>query len=261
MKPDLLLKSDHLDLKMAVCPRDVRGAQRLRYEVFVQELGGAGPLIDHDARLERDVFDDHADQLILIDKTRDADSLDHVVGVYRLLREPHAAAVGGFYSEAEYDLSPLKSSGRRLLELGRSCLHPDYRGGVAMFHLWQGLADYVVEHGIEVLFGVASFHGTDVSKLSQPLAHLHHAHLAPTELRPRARVYQPMDLVAKEAIDRPAAMKAIPALIKAYLRLGGRVGDGAFVDHAFNTVDVCLILDTVKMSAKKRALYASDRVN
>ena len=252
-------KSDRLRLEIARSARDIRAAQRLRYRVFVQELGGTGPLVDHDAMLERDLFDDHADQLVLIDPTRNAGSYDHVVGVYRLLTARQAEAVGAFYSEAEYDLAPLKTSGRTLLELGRSCLHPDYRGGDAMFQLWQGLAGYVADHGIEVLFGVASFHGTDVASLAQPLAHLHHAHLAPAELRPKARVYQPMDLMPADQINRPAAMKATPALIKAYLRLGGRVGDGAFVDHAFNTVDVCLVMDTAAMSAKHRDLYVGDR--
>ena len=89
------------------------------------------------------------------------------------------APTGRFYSESEYDLTPLKASGRRLLELGRSCVHPDHRGGTAMFQLWNALADYVLERGIEVLFGVASFHGTDVAALAQPLAWLHHHHLAP----------------------------------------------------------------------------------
>ena len=259
MRPAVLTKSDHLELKIAANAGDIRAAQRLRYRVFVDELGGNGPLVDHQAQLERDQFDDHADQLILIDKTRDPAQYDHVVGVYRLLRSPQALAVGGFYSESEYDLSPLKASGREVLELGRSCLHPDFRGGPAMFHLWQGLAAYVAQHRIEILFGVASFHGTDIAELAQPLSLLHYAHRAPPVLCPRARVYQPMNLIPEHEIDRPAAMKATPALIKAYLRLGGRVGDGAFVDHAFNTVDVCLVMDTARMSAKHRGIYETER--
>ena len=114
------------------------------------------------------------------------------------------------------DLSVLKASGRKLLELGRSCLHPDYRGGAAMMHLWGGLANYVEEHGIEILFGVASFHGTDVDALKAPLSLLHHRHLAPEAIRVRAQpnVYQSTDLMPESEIDRPAAMRAVPALIK-----------------------------------------------
>ncbi|MBD3677956.1 MAG: GNAT family N-acetyltransferase [Rhodobacteraceae bacterium] len=248
-------------LRLAATDADLEAAQRLRYDVFVEELGGDGPLVDHEARLERDEFDPYFDHLILVDPSRDATKLEHVVGVYRLLRGEQAQKIGRFYSESEYDLTVLKEGGRRLLELGRSCLHPDYRGGAGMYHLWSGLAEYVERHEIEVLFGVASFHGTDVQAVAEPLSLLHHRHLAPEDIRVRARAehFQPMDLVPEEAIDRRKAMLATPALIKAYLRLGGFVGEGAFIDHAFNTIDVCLILDTARMNDSQRAIYTRDR--
>jgi putative hemolysin len=250
-----------LTLSLAITEEDLRAAQRLRYDVFVQELGGNGTEVDHDGRFERDRFDPHFDHLVLIDEARDRTQLDHVVGVYRLLPGDRVSESGQFYSEDEYDLSVLKSSGRKLLELGRSCVHPDYRGGVALPMLWDGVADYVRRHEIEVLFGVASLPGTDVDALKEPLSHLYHAHLAPPELRPRAldAVYQNMALMPKEDIDRVAAMRQVPALIKAYLRVGGFVGDGAFVDHAFNTTDVCLVVDTARMSATARARYGDAR--
>ena len=247
-----------LELRLAQTDRDLKAAQRLRYQVFVTELGGDGPLVDHHARLERDEFDNIFDHLILVDLRRDADTLDDVVGVYRLLPGDRVTATGRFYSENEYDLSALKSSGRRLLELGRSCVHIDYRGSAAMYHLWNGLADYVAAHDIEVLFGVASFHGTDAAALVQSLAYLHHHHLAPKALRVRARPdhFQPMDVLPIDQIDRTLAMASTPALIKAYLRLGGFVGEGAWIDHAFNTTDVCLVMDTHQMSDKHREFYA-----
>ncbi len=247
----------HLILRLAKDARDLRAAQRLRYRVFVEELGGGGPLVDHAAQLEKDAFDPVFDHLLLIDTLRDAGALDDVVGVYRLLPGDRLGPGGRFYSETEYDLSALRATGRRLLELGRSCVHPAYRGGTAMFRLWNALADYVLEREIEVLFGVASFHGTDVEPLAMPLAYLHQFHLAPPELRVRAQPdhFQRMDLVPVDRIDRRAAMVATPALIKAYLRLGGFVGEGAWIDHDFNTTDVCLVMDTVKMSAKHRDFY------
>lgn len=249
-------------LRLAKDARDLRAAQRLRYRVFVQELGGSGPLVDHDAQIEQDEFDPYFDHLLLIDPTRDADALEDVVGVYRLLPSDRLPLSGRFYSESEYDLTALKTSGRRLLELGRSCVHPDYRGGTAMFHLWNALAEYVLDRQIEVLFGVASFHGTDIAALAQPLAYLHHHHLAPPALRVVARPEhaQAIDLVPIAQLDRKAAMAGTPALIKAYLRLGGFVGQGAWVDHAFNTTDVCLVMDTEKMSAKHREFYLRKQV-
>ncbi len=251
----------HLTVRLARSEEDRLSAQRLRYRVFVEELGADGPTVDHAARIEHDAFDPHADHLLLVDSRRPEATLDHVVGVYRLLPGERALAGPGFYSAGEYDLTPLVRSGRKLLELGRSCVDPDYRGGPAMLLMWNALADYVLDRGIEILFGVASFHGTDVAALAQPLSWLHHHHLAPPELRVRAldNSYQRMDLIGPEALDGRAARAAMPALIRAYLRLGGTVGEGAWIDHAFNTTDVCLIVDTARMSARHRAFYTRGR--
>lgn len=244
------------ELRLASEPEDLRAAQQLRYEVFVEELGGDGPLVDREQRLERDEYDPYYDHLMLFHRAS-----GEVVGVYRLMRGERAAEFGRFYSETEYDLTRLKESGRNLLELGRSCLHRDFRGGAAMHHLWNGLAGYVADHGIEILFGVASFHGTDVDALRQPLSFLHHWRLAPQDLRARARdeSFQSMDLLSKEEVDRRAAMRATPSLIKAYLRLGGVVGEGAWIDRDFNATDVCLILDTSRMNPREAERYARDR--
>lgn len=243
-------------VKIASNEAELRAAQALRYEVFVRELGGGGAMVDHDAGLEQDQFDRYYDHMLLSD-----DSTGDVVGAYRLLRDDQASIAGKYYSEDEYDLGVLKSSGRRLLELGRSCLRADFRGGTAMYHLWSGLADYVRDHRIDIMFGVASFHGTDAAALAQPLSMLHHNHLAPTDLRVTARSahYQNMDLLAQETLDRRGAMLQMPALIKAYLRLGGFVGEGAWIDHDFNTTDVCLVLDTNRMNQRQRRIYTGGR--
>lgn len=243
-------------VRLAQTNEDLMAAQRLRYEVFVEELGGDGALVDHDARLEQDRFDAFFDHLLLVDDARHG----AVVGVYRVLRDDQAKRAGQFYSEDEYDLTALRASGRRVMELGRSCLARPYRGGSGMYHLWNALSHYVADHEIEILFGVASFHGTDPRELAQPLSLLHYRHLAPIELRVRARAdhFQRMDLIPEDLLDRRAAMVRVPALIKAYLRLGGHVGEGAYLDHAFNTTDVCLILDTRQLTEMQKAIYAKD---
>lgn len=242
------------EVRLATDDAEKIAAQRLRYRVFVEEMGADGPLVDHVERLERDRFDPHADQLILLDKSRSAQ--DQIIGVYRVMDSDAARAAGQFYSESEYDLNALRTSGRTLLELGRSCVHPDYRGGLAMVHLWQGLAKIVRDRNADVLFGVASLKGTDPMALAQPLSVLARDHLAPADLRVVSKHYQ--DMALSNEIDRLVAMKQMPSLIKAYLRLGGFVGDGAFVDHAFNTIDVCLILDIARMNPKQRAIYGGD---
>ena len=246
----------HLSVRLATDPADLEAAHRLRYAVFVEELGGDGPMVDHARRLERDAFDPLFDHLVLIDARRDRAARDHVVGVYRLGR----GLSGRFYSDDEFDLRLLRRSGRRLLELGRSCVHRDHRGGSATHRLWSGVASYVRRHRIEILFGVASFHGADPDAIAGPLSLLHHGHLAPPALRVRAHAdaFVRMDRMPPERIDRLAAIRAIPSLIKGYLRLGGTVGEGAYVDRAFNTVDVCLVMDTARMSERHRAAYAGE---
>lgn len=253
-------RAPEFHLKFAESPQEIEAAQRLRYEVFVKELGAGGPDVDHSVRLEADRFDAYARHLLLIDRDQ---SFNHgVVGTYRLLPGAAAEQAGGFYSASEFDLAPLLASGRRLLELGRSCVLAEYRRGTATFELWAGLAEYVLSGGAEVLFGVASFHGTDLQALAQPLAHLHHSHLAAPAMRvsalgPPAR---DMALLPPEAVDRKAAMLALPPLIKAYLRIGGQVGQGAWLDEAFNTTDVCMLLDVDQIPGRQRALYAKGRL-
>ncbi len=251
----MAISDPNFSVRLADCPDDIAAAQRLRYDVFVAELGGAGDGVDHALGLETDRFDGHASHLLLEDMNRA--SGDRVVGVYRLMTTAQAAAAGGFYCASEFDLSGLTASGRKLLELGRSCLHPDYRGSTALLHLWSGLSKMVTETDTDILFGVASFHGTDTTALAQPLSFLGTRHAAPESLTVVAigPTAVPLSQVPEDQIDRKAALRAVPALIKSYLRLGGVVGQGAFVDHAFNTTDVCLILDTTQMNARAAALY------
>ena len=124
--------------------------------------------------------------------------------------------------------------------------------------LWMALSQYIVIHDIGVMFGTASFHGVDVEALKVPLSFLWHNCLAPEDLRPRALDghYVDMNLLPPEAAPRAEAMKLMPALMKGYLRLSGFVGDGAFVDREFNTVDVCLVMDTEKIGARYKKFYA-----
>ncbi|MDD9923527.1 MAG: GNAT family N-acetyltransferase [Boseongicola sp.] len=252
------VEANHLETRLAVSNQDILSAAKLRYRVFVEELGAQSDSMDHVHRIEQDHFDKFAQNIVLIDKRVDPSTENHVVGVYRLLDEAGAEKAGGFYCDDEFDLSKLKASGMKLLELGRSCIDAKYRGGAGLFLLWQALATYVEEHEIDVLFGVASFHGTDVAKHAASLSLLHREYLVSDLLRVTAKgpTKHSMDLVVDGKFDRTAAMKAVPALLKGYLRLGGRVGDSAFVDHAFNTTDVCLILESAKANTQSLARFA-----
>lgn len=245
-------------IKLAETADELYAAQRLRYRVFVQELGGSTDFASAQNGLERDEYDTYFDHLILQDKTLPKG--DNVIGVYRLLRGDKATHGARFYSASEFCLDKIRNCGRNAVELGRSCVDKRYRNGAAMHLLWQGLADYVSVHDIEILFGVASFHGTDPAAVSHGLSFLHYSYPAPDELRVSAYGANAiaMDILPENETEHARALKQIPPLIKAYMRLGGRVGDGAFVDYGFNTIDVCLVMDTVRMAQKYKAVFQRD---
>ncbi len=256
------IEAGRFTVRLAECAADVAAAQLLRYRVFVEEMGANARAGDVAGRRERDEFDPYFEHLLLIDNdAANPDVEEGVVGVYRLMRGEAARAGIGFYGQNEYDLRKLVDYPRRTVELGRSCVDKDHRGGGGMHLLWTGLAEYVALHDISILFGVASFHGADPAPLSQALSYLHHNHLAPEDLRVRAveQSYVDMAIVPASEIDKKEALRQIPALIKAYMRQGGFVGEGAYVDHEFNTVDVCLLMDTARMTQRYRAFYTRTR--
>ncbi|MEM9811486.1 MAG: GNAT family N-acyltransferase [Pseudomonadota bacterium] len=256
LDPAIDLDQSRFEVRLAASEEDVRAAQRLRYRVFVEEMGAVAAEAQHAERLECDRFDAIFEHLLLIDRTVE-DPLDRVVGAYRLLTDARARQGEGFYGATEYDLAPILAQGRRSVELGRSCVAAEHRGGVGMHLLWSGLAEFVLSRDIQILFGVASFHGTDPDRIAHALSYLHHRHLAPRDLRVRAKPPHAvrMDRMAAEEVDRRRALKEVPSLIKAYLRLGGFVGEGAYIDKDFNTIDVCLLMDTTRMVARYRDYY------
>lgn len=249
------------EVRLAANEEEVAAAQRLRYRVFVEECGASATPEDAALRRERDRYDPHFEHLILIDRDcASADPLDRVVGAYRLMTGKRARDGIGFYSASEYDLAKLENYPREVVELGRSCVAADHRGGLGMDLLWKGVGDFVTANEVEILFGVASFHGADPAPFAQALSFLHHRHLAPEDLRVRARPEHgvPMDRIPLDQVDRKTAMRQIPGLIKAYLRLGGFVGEGAWVDHEFNTVDVLVVMDTTRMVNRYKDRYGKE---
>jgi putative hemolysin len=243
-------------LRLAAGVTDLAASQALRFDVFVREKGGkGGPLTDHAAGLEADEFDPFCEHLLLFDPLRN----DALVATTRIMTSAGAARAGRFATEDEFDLSRLRASGLTLMELGRTCLHPAYRGGSAMLRLWQGLAGLVEERGIDMIFGLASLPGTCPEAVAGSLNCLWLDYLAPDMLRPRSLCPVALPHRPDAALDRRSAMLATPALVKAYLRLGGRVGEGAFLDRDFGCIDVCMVLETATLSARTRAIYGGDR--
>lgn len=233
---------------------EVQAAQKLRFDIFYREYG-AMPVGDMEAKgLDYDEFDAVADHLVVVDRK---DGIERIVGTYRLMRNEAAQKAGRFYSAAEFDISPLEKSGLNLVEVGRSCVHADFRTRSVLQLLWQGIAEYVDWFNIKVLFGCASFHDTNIQTHTDMLSYLHHYHHAPDGFCPKALPdqYIDMNLIPKESLDPKAALLKLPPLIKGYLRLGGFVGDGAIIDRQFNTIDVCIVVKTGLVSQRYRKHY------
>lgn len=203
-------------------PDLVAGALALRRAVFVEELGAA-------AGAEEDAFDATCDHLVLRDRAEPG------AGIVATLR----LSEGADCTEREFDLSALRATGLRIAETGRACLHPAYRGGSAGFFLFRSLLDVLHARDIDVVVGTASFPGADATRHMPALRRLRQEAPAPEGFRPRAHGPGAVDVSGQAP---RGAMRDVPTLIKAYLRAGARVGDGAYVDVAFNTVDVCVVL-------------------
>ena len=163
-----------------------------------------------------------------------------------MIQQEGAARAGQFYSADEYDLSVIEAFPGRVLELGRSCVDAVYRGRAAMQLLWRGLAAYVAEQGIDLMFGCASLAGTDPDALSQELTYLYGHHLAPPALRMRAVESRYIDMRRMDpmAIDGRRASLSLPPLIKGYLRVGGFFFYFDLLYNEFHTIDVAIIVKT-----------------
>lgn len=251
-----------LEVRLGTGRRDVLRAQRLRYQVFYEEMAATAGPISAMRRRDHDAYDAICDHLLVVDHAQApageiwrGGRRGKIVGTYRVLRQEMAERSLGFYTQSEYDIAPLiaaKSSNYKFMELGRSCVLKPYRNKRSVELLWHGLWTYVREHGVDVMIGCASFAGTDPDAHALALSFLHHHARAPEEWRCAAHphLFQPMDRLAKEAIDPKQALRQMPPLIKGYLRLGACVGDGAVIDHQFGTTDVLIILPVERIDPR-----------
>ena len=241
-------------VRLAQTPDEIEQAQRLRYQVFYDEYGALPDSQMRESQLDIDEYDAYADHLVAIDVS---EGKEHIIGTYRLLQRASAEKVGQFYSSSEYDIDPLLTSGKTLLELGRSCVLPSFRTRPVLQLLWQGIADYISDHDIDLMFGCASIHSTDIKSISKPLSYLHHYHLSPETLRPRAIKgrYINMNIIPQEDINARRVFAELPPLIKGYLRVGATIGDGAVIDEQFNTTDVCIVVQTHLVTDRYRKHY------
>lgn len=239
-----------LEVRLASKNSEIRRAQRLRYKVFYEEMSAIPGALALLSRRDEDAFDPILDHLLVMDRGDPNDGRrwrrSKVVGTYRMLRQEVADLYDGFYTQGEYDIAPLirAKPDCKFMELGRSCVLKPYRNKRTLELLWQGVWSYVREHNADVMIGCASFAGTDPAVHAEALSFLYHTALAPEDWRVRAHEHLRVDMnmMPREALNTRAALKALPPLIKGYLRVGAFVGDGAVIDHQFGTTDVFVIM-------------------
>ncbi len=266
--PNPLGRIGQLEVRLAKGVREIRWAQRLRYQVFYDEMSAkattpAAAIFKRDA----DKFDAICDHILVLDhdnmickpfrKPR-----PQVVGTYRVLRSDVAKKFGGFYTASEYDIQPLldRKANLNFLELGRSCVLKPYRNKRTVELLWHGIWTYVLAHKIDCMIGCASFEGVYPAAHAIPLSFLHHNCLAPEEWRVKAlpEQFQNMNLLPADEIDQKRALFTLPPLIKGYLRVGAFVGEGAVIDHQFGTVDVCIIMPVERIESRYIDHFGAD---
>lgn len=249
---DNLGTRNELCVRLAHTEEEIVTAQRLRYQVFYGELNATPVLTGAYSGLDADRFDRFCDHLIVVRRGHTDNGVGlnvddgEMVGTYRLLRQSVAEQNGGFYTQSEFDIAPLLAAkpALKFLELGRSCVLKQYRTKPVVELLWQGIWNYVRQHGLDVMLGCASLEGTDPSVHASTLNFLGRNCSAPSEWRVRAlpERYVEMKTNVEDAVDSKAALKALPPLIKGYLRLGCYIGEGAVIDRQFNTTDVLIVL-------------------
>ena len=219
---------------------DVRAAQRLRFDVFAGEMGArlSTPLAGHDV----DLFDNFCEHLLVRDQ-----ATGQVIGTYRVLTPAQAKRVGSFYSDTEFDLTRLRSMRARMVELGRSCVHPDHRHGGVIMALWGALAEFMVRNQLDSMIGCASIpmlHSGDVA--ASIWRQVQATHLAPIDFHVRPRLPLPIEQLDSTLDVEP------PALIKGYLRLGAKVLGAPAWDPDFNTADLPMLMRIADLPARYR---------
>ena len=209
---------------------EVKEAQRLRYKVFAEEMGAR--LAPHAEDLDVDIFDNYCEHLLV----RDNETLK-VIGTYRVLPPHRAKEMGCFYSDSEFELVRLRHLREKMVEVGRSCVHRDYRSGGVIMALWSGLGQYMKKNNYEIMLGCASVPMGDGGHYAASLAKkLSASHLTDVEYRVFPKLALPIEELNHQLEVEP------PALIKGYLRLGAKICGDPASDPDFNTADFLTML-------------------
>jgi len=235
-------------IKIAESNFEIKKAQSLRYKIFFKEKKIKRNNLKFLLQRDYDFYDKISDHLIIIDNNRKVK--DNVIGTYRLLRGNSAKLYRGFYTEKEFDISNLKKnfSSKDILELGRSCIHSEYRSGIVLKLLWKGISKYIKICKIKILMGCASFNGTNPNKFKDEFSLLYKSYRLPKNYKVKS--LQNNELSPEKNIKQSIILNRLPPLIKGYLRAGGMVSENFYIDKEFETIDYCVIMLTDKIISR-----------
>jgi putative hemolysin len=227
-----------LSYELAKTRDEIEEAQRIRYQIFGEEMGARLPSAA--SGLDIDRFDAYCDHLLVRDQSN-----NRVVGTYRILPPKQAAIAGGYYSETEFDMSRLHHLRSQMAEVGRSCVDAAYRDGATISQLWAGLADYVLKNGHGYLIGCASISMQDGGHYAASVFNkVYRLHAAPEEFR-----VDPLRRLPVEKLNRDLDV-IIPPLVKGYLRIGAYIAGEPAWDPDFNCADLFIMLPISRIKAR-----------
>ncbi len=233
-------KKNRYTVALARSAGEIEEAQRLRYQVFFEEMGATSA--HSNGELDVDEYDADCEHLLVRDQAS-----GHVVGCYRIMRPETARRRGAFYSDSEFDLTRLTHLRSSTAEVGRACIHPDFRSGSVIMLLWSGLAQFMLENRYEYLIGCASINLADGHENAVAVyREMTQRYLAPAEYRVFPKHPYPVD--ALRAVE-PFTSARIPSLLKGYARLGAWIAGAPAWDPDFNTADLFVLLPISRLPA------------
>ncbi|MBI3395643.1 MAG: GNAT family N-acetyltransferase [Spirochaetia bacterium] len=255
MSASLTKVTRDLEVRIAEDQLEIERTLELRYNVFNVELNEGLPASRGTGK-DRDDFDYFCDHLVVVDHARDG----AIVGTYRMLRGPIALKNGGFYSANEFNMQNIMPFADRAAEIGRSCVHPEYRDGSVIGLLWKGIAGYIARYDLKYLMGCGSVHGTSAEQASLIYAYFKEKGCLVSDdlsVHPHPHFELPgfnPDFVIP---DIKAAGKTLPPLIKGYIRAGSRIGGRPALDGEFGTTDFFILFDAADITSKYDARFLS----
>ena len=239
------MSAGRYDVRLAESEEEVQAAQNLRYEVLFKESGGKVTRQMLNTKREEDEWDDIAYHVVVLDREEG----NQVVGTVRLVSNSALQDDQSFYTEHAFDLQGLRDHYTSIMELSRACVDPGGRGGAILMLIWKFTMQFIERNGYEVLFGCASFKGTDYKEHTEILSYLYHNNLASDKLMPRPRP-EVQSVAIRDFKVKPGKGKKrgkVPTLLRGYLKIGARISDHAIIDPVFNTTFVAIYVDAAEM--------------